>query len=217
MINLAVINLKTLIRKTIKIIIAILVIAMIFKFIKLIYNGIKNFDIKNLISQNSIINDNLAISNYFETEENTIESSGLKKILVAQLAVFSGVEEQKSEIKNNQEIPQLVEIENKTDEILTEVENQSEELNTQLVVSTESNQTVQTEIVESHNKKDVYTDIYNTVQIKNESNYSLTEEMITPNINYSNNGIIIYHTHTCESYTPTENSQYVASRKLSNN
>lgn len=35
--------------------------------------------------------------------------------------------------------------------------------------------------------------------------------MVTPNLKYSNNkDIIIYHTHTCESYTPTENSQYVA-------
>ena len=45
MINLAVINLKVLIRKTLKIIIAIILIAMIFKFIKVIYDGIKNSNI----------------------------------------------------------------------------------------------------------------------------------------------------------------------------
>ena len=35
--------------------------------------------------------------------------------------------------------------------------------------------------------------------------------MVTPNIKFNNTkDIIIYHTHTCESYTPTANSQYVA-------
>lgn len=207
MINLAVINLKTLIKKIVQIIIAILVIAMIFKFVKLIYNGIKNFEIKNIISKNSVINDNLVISNYFETEDNTKKSSGLKKILVSQLAVFSGAEEKSDGVQIAQE-------ENKVEEKLNEVEVQVENSVPEDVVQTVSDESVQTQVIETNNKKDVYTDIYNTVQIKNESNYSLTEEMMTPNINYSNNGIIIYHTHTCESYTPTENSQYVASRKL---
>lgn len=208
MINLAVINLKTLIRKTIKIIIAILVIAMIFKFVKIIYNGIKKFDIENLTSRNSIINENLAISDYFESEEKKKKSSGLKKILVAQLAVFSGAEELTNVSNNVKELSNIEEVENNVEEKISEIENPPEEYEALEVVPTVSNQT---QVIEEHNKKDVYTDIYNTVQIKNESNYSLTEEMIKPNINYSNNGIIIYHTHTCESYTPTENLQYVPS------
>ena len=213
MINLAVINLKTLIRKIMKIIIAILVVAMIIKFVRIIYTSIKKFDIENLSMQKSVnlINDNLAISNNFEKDEKHVQSSGLKKILASQLAVFSGSDEQKAEETNEGETVQIADTEEKIEDSISETENQAISESTEPVVQPVVNQTMQTSVIESHNKKDVYTDTYNTVQIKNESNYSLTQEMITPNINYSNNAIIIYHTHTCESYTPTENSQYVAS------
>ena len=213
MINLAVINLKTLIRKIMKIVIAILVFAMIIKFVWMIYNSIKNFDIANLSSKSSVnlINDNLAISNNFEKNEKHVHSSGLKKILVSQLAVFSGSGEQKLEIINEEETTKIAGTEEKIEDSTSETENQAISESTEPVIQPVVNQTIQTSVIESHNKNDVYTDTYNTVQIKNESNYSLTTEMITPDINYSNNAIIIYHTHTCESYTPTENSQYVAS------
>lgn len=209
MINLAVINLKVLIRKSLKIIIAIILIAMIFKFIKIIYNGVKNIDIKIFNTTNNIINENLAIFNYYETPKKTIEESGLKKILVSQLAVFAGAEEKNitvdSEKFQNEEIKDNI-IEVPQEEPIHPDNNIGE------VIQTVSNESLKTEVIEIHNKKDVYTDIYNTVQIKNESNYSLTEEMIKPDISYSNtNGIIIYHTHTCESYTPSENFQYIAS------
>ena len=209
MINLAVINLKVLIRKTLKIIIAIILIAMIFKFIKVIYNGVKNSDIKIFNINNNVINENLAIFNYYETKKKSIEESGLKKILVSQLAVFAGVEEKNTAVES--EKFQNEEIQDNIIEVSIEEQIQPD-TNIEQVIQTVSNENLKTEVIEVHNKKDIYTDIYNTVQIKNESNYSLTENMIKPDITYSNtNGIIIYHTHTCESYTPTENFQYVAS------
>ena len=63
-----------------------------------------------------------------------------------------------------------------------------------------------------------YTNDYNGVLINNSSDYEITDELFdnsTLNINKKN--IIIFHTHTCESYTPTENYQYEESRKLQNN
>lgn len=56
-----------------------------------------------------------------------------------------------------------------------------------------------------------YTDEYNGVFINNGTNYTLTQEMLTPDINVNKNKVAIYHTHTCESYTPTEQYQYNAS------
>lgn len=35
--------------------------------------------------------------------------------------------------------------------------------------------------------------------------------MLTPNVDVNTENIVIYHTHTCESYTPTENYKYKAS------
>ena len=70
-------------------------------------------------------------------------------------------------------------------------------------VSQEEAQTgLQTEVVSGGNINAKYTNEYNGVQIKNESKYELTQEMLTPNIELENKkDIIIYHTHTCESYT----------------
>ena len=67
---------------------------------------------------------------------------------------------------------------------------------------------VGTEVIDSgiENK---FTNTYGSVQIKNGTKYDLTEDILTPNFELTNKkDIIIYHTHTCESYTPTENYNY---------
>ena len=47
---------------------------------------------------------------------------------------------------------------------------------------------------------------YGTVKVKNESKKEITADTLTPNITLENKkDVIIFHTHTCESYTPTEN------------
>ena len=69
-----------------------------------------------------------------------------------------------------------------------------------------------TEIISGGNINNKYTNEYNGVQIKNESKYELTEDMLTPNINLENKkDIIIYHTHTCESYTQSAGFEYTPS------
>ena len=64
-----------------------------------------------------------------------------------------------------------------------------------------------TEIIEN-NVPNKYTNNYNSVYIKNGTDYNLTEEMLKPDIEVNNENIIIFHTHTCESYTPTEKYNY---------
>ena len=64
-----------------------------------------------------------------------------------------------------------------------------------------------TQVLES-NVPNKFTNSYNGVEIKNETEYDLTEEMLKPDIVVNNENILIFHTHTCESYTPTENFQY---------
>ena len=54
-----------------------------------------------------------------------------------------------------------------------------------------------------------YTNSYNGVTVKNGTNYTLTDEILSPdNISINQQDVIIFHTHTCESYTPTENFPY---------
>ncbi len=66
-----------------------------------------------------------------------------------------------------------------------------------------------TEVVDTSNINNKYTNEYNGVKIKNESKYELTEDMLVPNIELEDKkDVIIYHTHTCESYTPSPGYEY---------
>ena len=64
-----------------------------------------------------------------------------------------------------------------------------------------------TEVV-PNNVPNKFTNSYHGVQVKNETEYALTEEILTPNITINKENILIFHTHTCESYTPSENYNY---------
>ena len=69
--------------------------------------------------------------------------------------------------------------------------------------------TANTEAVSDRNFSSRKTHTYNTTNIDNQSDYTLTEEMLVPDVDISNKkDIIIYHTHTCESYTPSEAYNY---------
>ena len=57
-----------------------------------------------------------------------------------------------------------------------------------------------------------YTNSYGSVKIKNDTDMKLTESILKPDYKVENcKDILIYHTHTCESYTQTEESKYKAS------
>lgn len=54
-----------------------------------------------------------------------------------------------------------------------------------------------------------YTNSYDGVDIKNGTDYTLTDEILNPSgLEYNKSDVIIFHTHTCESYTPTEAYPY---------
>ncbi len=212
MINLAVINLKTLMRRIKKLILMLVMVAMVVKFVKLAYYGFLQFDGETFRKQSqvSMIQDNLRFSEVFEENELT-STSEFKKILVAELALFAGAEEEMMEQENQEEVTEFAPTEDS--QVSQEGQVQTSQDATQTVSEPKpENENVQTSVVEANNKKDVYTDTYQGVAIKNESKYSLTQEMLTPDVKFSNTKeMVIYHTHTCESYTPTENAQYAPS------
>ena len=60
--------------------------------------------------------------------------------------------------------------------------------------------------------KESYTNSYGSVKIKNDTDIKLTESILKPDYNVKNcKDILIYHTHTCESYTGTKENSYKAS------
>jgi len=57
-----------------------------------------------------------------------------------------------------------------------------------------------------------FTNEYRGVKINNSTDYNLDENTLNPdNINFNKDKVIIYHTHTCESYTQTEKNKYESS------
>lgn len=67
-----------------------------------------------------------------------------------------------------------------------------------------------TEVVTKNPLENKYTTEYGKVKIKNETSFQLTKDMLKPDINIKNKKAIIFHTHTCESYTSSEKYTYKA-------
>lgn len=92
-------------------------------------------------------------------------------------------------------------------------ESDTEQVNTagSEIVVQDVPQKAQTEVVSS-TYKPTYNFQVSGVKIRNETSYDLSTLNLSPsNVNIKNKNVIIFHTHTCESYTQTENNKYVAS------
>ncbi|MBR3613634.1 MAG: stage II sporulation protein P [Clostridia bacterium] len=228
MINLAVISIKDIINLIKKIIFAVIFFCIVCKIFGSIKNGnyvkIEELKTKFVYDYCDIIDQNLLISNYYNNNK-IINNSGIKKILVSELSILA-TEEELMEKENQEEIIEFETINNKNgmEESNNIIESEDDSLNSKKKEEGISNtdiDTVQnnniaedilpTKIISQNNKTDTYTDVYKNVKIKNESKYTLTQEMLTPNLEFSNKkDLIIYHTHTCESYTPTDFNNYEA-------
>lgn len=71
-----------------------------------------------------------------------------------------------------------------------------------------SNSGIKTEVVTPNPIAENANVQYGKVKIKNQTTYNLTEDILNPNIKIDNKNILIFHTHSCESYTPSEKYQY---------
>ncbi len=67
---------------------------------------------------------------------------------------------------------------------------------------------LKTEVITKNPLSSNYNAEYGKVKIKNETSHKLTQEMLNPNIKIDNKNIILFHTHTCESYTSSEKFKY---------
>lgn len=214
MFNVTVIRLKD-IAKILLIVIAIYILS---KFI------LKNLSLKECLNKSININDSSFIKLGIDTEsniiknisktnlddekteeiENNFKTDSLKSMLKMGLNLFNTEEAERS-------IGQ--EIEEKTEENNIDTNTNSEEQKIaqvqEITTDTTTQVVTQNPITERYNKE------YNGIKIRNETSYELTDDMLNPdNLEIDKKDILIFHTHTCESYTQTENYQYEPSRKL---
>ena len=131
--------------------------------------------------------------------EETKETSGVKFTFASELEVMESIED--NEIVEENTANTEEQNNNNVSEKNPQNETSNGEINKELTVTEVDNSGVNPR----------YTDEYNGVFINNGTNYQLTQEMLTPDVEVNKNKVVIYHTHTCESYTPTEQYQYTAS------
>lgn len=191
MINVTVINMKSLIKY---IIIACILLCVV-GIIKQISENTQNIDSNRIFANFENIN---FISCIEETLPNIKQSSQIQKI-----------EEDAKQIASRSSLSRKmlgVEL-GMLDKI---IEDEEEERIVENIVKVEQASTeVTTAQIEENNITPKYNSEYGTVKIKNESNKEITADILTPNISLENNkDVIIFHTHTCESYTATENFNY---------
>ncbi len=189
MFNVAIINIKDILKYLVKIIIILLIIFTITRYF--------NFEKKDSKINISKLNKNaltycldVTIPDIINEKDNN-KNEILQEILGIELSMAENIMERTDLNINVEELT----IDDK-DELVEEIIQEN----------------IETEIVQENNIETRFTNNYGAVEIRNESDYELTEEMITPNFELTDKtNVIIFQTHTCESYTPTENFNYVAS------
>ena len=130
-------------------------------------------------------------------EEAKEANNRFESILSTQISSIKSLETQESN-NNTQVTEEKTEEQNIQDNIANTSTNDVKEIQTGVITQVITNNP----IAESFNTQ------YGNVKIKNQTDYQLTQEMMTPDITIENKNIILFHTHSCESYTPSEAYPY---------
>ena len=176
--NIAIINLKSILKNLIKLILIMLCFILLGKYlIGKIYILEEMFAFKN---------SSLLYTSLFRTVNNEKNELNISNIIIRSFYPFLNAVENKDVIEAD------IKREDKKEERI------------------EISKNVNTESVTEKNIAENYNITYSNVKIKNQSNYNLTDDVFSQDdLNLINNKkILIYHTHTCESYTPSENYNY---------
>ena len=132
-----------------------------------------------------------------EDEEEEIKETIIGKILSIELAKIQEIKEEK--IISNEKVEDIQEVEKNTTQ-----NSEDEQKVEEITVSTN----VQTEIVTQHPITESYNIEINGVKIKNETGFEINNTILENGTNIKKENILIFHTHTCESYTPSEQFLY---------
>ena len=144
-----------------------------------------------------------AIATTNSRAENVIKEDGEEEISFSDRIL--NIELSKLEnIEKQEETKQTVEEEQNHEESNSESkeDNQPAQETQQVATNLATEIVTQNPINESHNVE------CNGVKIKNETEFEINDSILNAELNINKNNIIIFHTHTCESYTPTEQYNY---------
>ena len=146
-----------------------------------------------------IANVNEEYSNIAKEDDVKEEKNVLQEILKAQISIIKGLEiaETKENSGTNDDT-----IEDNIEQVTTE-QTEGDKEQTQIAEAG-----VKTEIVTNNPLAENFNTQYGNVKIKNQTSYTLTQEMLTPDITIENKKVLLFQTHSCESYTSSEKYPY---------
>ena len=199
MFNVTVINAK---KSLIRIAVLIVIIITLFFIIQTVTKFKTNEILRMNISEQLIrcLNNEIpAIENIYYQANNTIkeDSEEIEENLVEKIL---GIELVKIEEIKQENIDKDIE---KVELAEENINKTKEEINTE-DISTK----IQTEIVTQNLITESFNVEINGVKIKNETSYEIDNLILQSEHNINKDNILIFHTHTCESYTPSEQFQY---------
>lgn len=168
------------------------------KGVQKIENGIKalsQFSMINCMDQTipTMSSINEEYKNIAKEDDQKENKNILQEMLKTQISSVNAIKESE-EITNKENNENIQENEKDQTEEKQEIQLAQEGLQTQVIT--------QNPISENSNVT------YKNVKIKNQTSYTLTEEMLNPDIIIENKNIILFHTHSCESYTSSDKYPY---------
>ena len=185
----------------------------IYFLVKLVFNNVNKFPKKNIkidmsnfmfigINEQCQFIKNLSGTNNTENEEQTEEVEGEysfiepKSIFKIASNVFHAEKKENDAGQDKNINPEVQEVD----------VTQSKEEKTQISTDTTTEVVTKNPLPENYNRE------YNGVKIKNETDFELANDILNPeNLQIDSKNVIIFHTHTCESYTESENYKYTPS------
>lgn len=168
------------------------------KGVQKIENGIKalsQFSMINCMDQTipTMSSINEEYKNIAKEDDQKENKNILQEMLKTQISSVNAIKESE-ETTNKENNENIQENEKDQTEEKQEIQLAQEGLQTQVIT--------QNPISENSNVT------YKNVKIKNQTSYTLTEEMLNPDITIENKNIILFHTHSCESYTSSDKYPY---------
>ena len=205
--NVAVINLKDILKYIIFILLTLFIVVKLLNINNTKENNISEIESNLQISLENIEKRNLLknidtilpiIKTSFKNDESNEEKKQMELLVLSQeLNIISNIKLAKNNNRNE-------DYKENESSFYAEIANETQEENLELAQTG-----VITQVIEENNITPSYTNNYESIKIKNQTDYDLSEIIKNASYEFKNTKkIAIYHTHTTESYSQSEKYKY---------
>lgn len=150
--------------------------------------------------------------NKIEKEDKEIKINNknyLEEFLKTEISSIKGIEEVEKENTKETGDTSVVSNSNQSKEQAISDSSNGDNIQNSEKIILASQDSVKTEVVTKNPISENANVQYGKVKIKNQTTYSLTDDILNPDIKIDNKNVVIFHTHSCESYTSSEKYQYI--------